>query len=201
MAEYADLERVRSILDATSEPDEATFDVLNVVVSRELERACHVTGFGEAGEETSQTITLPGSWSYGCVGSPYLALPSPVRSVTEVTIADVPITDYRLTWREPDGRAWGLEALGNTVWDGEITISGQWAVNAGGDLPGAPTLADVTEAASVLLAGYVRKDRAADGEVSGPEGLTFRPANAWNDERVKRLLSHYAHTAFAPVVV
>lgn len=201
MTEYADLARVRAILDSTSEPDEATFDVLNVVVSRELERACHVTGFGDAGEETSVTIRLPGSWALGCVGSPYLALPSPLRSLTEVTIDGIVTSDVALVWVEPDGRAWGLEAIGAFAWEGEIVITGGWAVQPGGDLPGAPTLADVTEAASVVLAGYVRKDRAADGEVSGPEGLTFRPGNAWNDERVKRLLSHYAQTAFAPVVV
>ena len=63
------------------------------------------------------------------------------------------------------------------------------------DIPTGPIPAQIVEAASVLVAGYLRRDRMPAGEISGAEGLTFRPANPWSDERVKRAVARYARPA------
>jgi hypothetical protein len=192
MATYASLARVKQIIDATTEPDTATFDALNEVASRELDRACAVTSFDPDAAPGSITIRQGDLCGAPCGSSPCLVLPIPVRTITSVTIDGVATTDYRPIYVDLAGRAHGLEATGATVWYGEIVVTGD--VGSGAALDGegtAATPAEIVEAASVIVAGYLRKDRAADGEVSGPEGLTFRPGNPWNDERVKRAIVRY----------
>ena len=58
--------------------------------------------------------------------------------------------------------------------------------------------AAIIEAASVLVAGYLRRDRLPAGEISGAGGLDLRPCNPWSDERVKRAVARYRVT---PLVV
>lgn len=179
MVDYADLARVQTILGTTTEPDAATFAALNAVASRELERACGVESFGTAAAD--QAVTL-----YPTAGSDVLVLDRPVRSVTSLTVNDTVITAYRLIWRTGQGSYLGITTTDGTLWGGTVAITGQW-----GDMPGGEALDEVIEATSILVAGYYRKDRASDGEVSGPEGFTFRPSNPWNDERVKRTVQRY----------
>ncbi|HEY7119318.1 MAG TPA: hypothetical protein VH475_22195 [Tepidisphaeraceae bacterium] len=183
MSAYADIARVKTILDAEVEPDLTTFDALNATASAELDAACRVSGFGT--EPEPRTLTF-----CPCRGSGPVVLDPPALTVSAVDDngTTVAAEDYRLVWPTYD-RYWGLVRAGWTYpsgFSGPVAVTGAFA-----DLPPGPVPPEIVEAASVLVAGYLRRDRTPAGEVSGPEGLTFRPSNPWSDERVKRAVARY----------
>jgi hypothetical protein len=187
MADYADIPTVKTILEITGTAHDTRLALLNTVASRELERACGVTAFGDEGDPAVITIR-PDYLSHR------LILPRAVRSVATVTVDGAALTDYRLIWPiEPD-RYGGLELTHGGVWYGDVAITAQWS-----DLPSGTAPEDLVEAANILVSGYFRRDHASDGEVAGPDGLTFRPGNPWQDPRVARFVD--AFRVARPVVI
>ena len=199
MADLADIDTVKTILEITGTTHDARLALLNEVVSRELEAVLGLrsgSAWGTVEADYAVTMLPPGT-------SDTLILPRPVRSVTSITVdgtALVAGTDYELggergafygaLYRRPTATSgWlmtGWPSGYSSLWYGEVVITGQWA-----DQGQATVDPLIIEAANVLVAGYFRKDGAQDGEVSGPDGLTYRPGNPWNDARVKRLLELY----------
>lgn len=201
MADYAVIATVKAMLDITGSGSDARLAALNTVVSRELDAALGLRvgstfGVVSAESDVARTFYPPGT------GDTLLLTPG-VRSITSITQDGRALTagtDYRLVgaagpfwlglYRLPTGLT-GWQAVNRsedegTAWYGTVVVTGQWADQGGTALD--PLL---VEAANVLVAGYYRKDHASDGEVSGPEGLTFRPGNPWNDPRIKTLLTAY----------
>lgn len=189
MSAYATVSRVKSILESEIEPDLDLFDALNQTASNELDAACRVRGFGT--DPTARTLVFSVSGDY--VSSPFpqrypsIVLDPPAMSVSAVTVNAVPLAaaTYRLVWPSFD-RYGGLARTAAWAWGGEVAITGDFA-----DLPPGPVPPEIVEAASVLVAGYLRRDRMPAGDISGPEGLTFRPSNPWSDERVKRAIARF----------
>lgn len=202
MSDYADLETVKSpnMLDIDGSQHDARLDALNASLSRAFEHKVR-RRFGNP--EADRTVVIPaGAWIPSYVRTwtayPSLYLDTPLRSLTSLLAGPtwdgdswengttLTITDYRLVVGE-DGLTRKIEWLNGLAYPGPWVISGQWADQPDGTVPD-----DVVEALNVLVAGMFRKDKAEDGEVSGPEGFKFRPANPWNDERVKQAIERYA---------
>ena len=133
----------------------------------------------------------PSTLYFGGTTGPALVLDPPALSVDAVTdySTELDPADYRLIWKSGDAY-YGLERIAGGGFAGEVAVTGTFA-----DIPAGPVPAQIVEAASVLVAGYLRRDRMPAGEISGAEGLTFRPANPWSDERVKRAVARYARPA------
>lgn len=199
MADYGDVTTIKSILEIIGTTHDARLALLNEVVSRELEAVLGLragSAFGTAETAYARTFLPPGT-------SDMLVLTPPVRAITSITVDGQTLTagtDYQLV--QPIGSAWaaiyrlggasvGWAAINadgylSTAWTGTVVVTGQWA-----DQGQAAVDPLIIEAANIIVAGYFRKDGAQDGEVSGPDGLTYRPGNPWNDSRVKRLLELY----------
>lgn len=197
MADYANLTTVKAMLSITGSDHDARLALLNGVASRELEEAAGLasgTSWGSAVTPLARTFYADGS-------SDTLRIWPPVRTITSLTVDGQALTegtDYVLTDRA-GLFAQGLYRLTTSAgwaainrdpyapgWDGTVVVTAHWA-----DQGYATVDPLIVEAANVLVAGYVRRDQASDGEVSGPEGLSFRPSNPWNDPRVKRFLDRY----------
>jgi hypothetical protein len=189
MSAYASVSRVKTILESELEPDLTIFDALNLTASNELDAACGVGGFGT--EPLPRTLTFGSHYPYPSGVTPYgyprVVLDPPVLTASTVAVETVALdpTAYRLLWPSFD-RYGGIALTSSPWWNGEVTITGDFA-----DLPPGPVPPEIVEAASLLVAGYLRRDRMPAGEVSGSEGLTFRPSNPWSDERVKRAVARF----------
>jgi hypothetical protein len=190
MSDYADLDTVRHRLDIEGDEEDANLAVLNAALSRAFEAKVG-RRFGDGEPDVARIV---------CVERGYqrLILPWPIRAVT--TIAEDPvwegsvwtggtvleIADYRLM-TGTNGLAYQVERIDGGGWFGPYLITGQWADTPDGSVPD-----DVVEAVTVLVVGSFRKDQTGDGETSGPEGFSFKPANPWNDERVKAAIATHA---------
>lgn len=187
MSSYATVFRVKQILNSEVEPDLSVFDALNATASAELDASCRVTGFGT--EPAPRTLTfcpLPTPYPGAYRRIPLAVLSPPALSVTAVSAGGTLIdpTTYQLGWPSYD-RYNALININGGWWE-PVAVTGDFA-----DLPPGPVPPEIVEAASVLVAGYLRRDRMPAGEVSGPEGLSFRPSNPWSDERVRRAVARY----------
>jgi hypothetical protein len=186
MSTYATVARVKSILNSEVEPDLTVFDALNETASNELDAACRVQGFGTDPTPRTLTFCAPpnGNWA---APPARVVLTPPALVVTVVSSGGVALDPavYQLTWPSYDRYA-AIVRTDAQWWTGAVAVTGDFA-----DLPPGPVPPEIVEAASVLVAGYLRRDRMPAGEVSGPEGLTFRPSNPWSDERVKRAIARY----------
>lgn len=191
MAEYGDLDAIKRMLDI--EDSDTSWDgritALNVVASQELADACGPgMTWGEVTSDVELTLHINTNWSI-------ITLDVPVRAVTSITVDGVELDpdNYRLIYPEPNGLYWGIESL-TSAWWGKVVITGQWAGMPTGssedDVP-----ADVAEAVNVLVAGYIRRDQASEGQVTGPERFTFVPPNPWLDQRVVRVTDKYGFTS------
>jgi hypothetical protein len=202
---YADLDQVKTILNISGTDDDARLASLDAVASQELDEALGLaagSAFGVSDDDLSRTF-------YPAGNSDTLYLSPAVRSITSVVEDGQTLTsgtDYVLV--DQRGPFWGAlyrvnvaygwnavvnraEPADVVPWGATVTITGQWA-----DQGTAAVDPAVTEAATILVAGYFRRDRAgADGVTSGPEGFTFKPGNPWNDPRVQRLLQCYGAAA------
>lgn len=188
MSAYASVARVKTVVDSEVEPDLLIFDALNETASNELDAACGVQGFGTDPAERTLTFcacTTPGRSPSS--GGARVILDPPALAVSAVTVNTVTLdaATYALIWPSFDRFA-GLTRTDSYAWGGEVAVTGDFA-----DLPPGPVPVEIVEAASVLVAGYLRRDRLPAGEVSGSEGLTFRPSNPWSDERVKRAVARF----------
>lgn len=193
MADYADLAIVKSanMLDITGSEHDTRLAALNAALSRAFEQRVGRT-FGTAVADEQRVI-----WGDGG-GFRTLLIPAGLRSVASIvedaewdgaawtggTTLDA--ADYRAVVGT-NGIAYQVARLSGGGWAGPYLVTGQWADQPDGTVP-----ADVAEALNVLVAGTFRRDKAQDGEVTGPEGFNFKPANPWNDERVKQAIARYA---------
>lgn len=196
---YADLDQVKRILNISGTDDDARLASLDAVASQELDEALGLaagSAFGVADSDLSRTF-------YPAGDSPLLYLTPAIRSITSVTedgIALAAGTDYLLSdqrgavsgalYRVGIGPGWGPVINRNDAaplaWGATVVVTGQWA-----DQGTAAVDPAVTEAATILVTGYVRRDQSPDGITAGPDGFTYRPGDPWQDPRIQRLLKRY----------
>src|SRR3954454_4785288 len=145
MSAYADVGRVKTILESELEPDLTIFDALNLTASNELDAACGVEGFGT--DPLPRTLTFGSHYPYPYGVTPYgyprVVLDPPVLNASTVSTATVPLdpTAYRLLWPSFD-RYGGIALTSAPWWNGEVTITGDFA-----DLPPGPVPPEIVEAA------------------------------------------------------
>lgn len=201
MADYANIDQVKYLLsleDDTSADERLA--QLNTVVSRELEQVVGLapgSGWGATEPEEDRARTF-----YPDGASETLWLTPPIRAVTTVTADGRTLTEgvdftlvnqrgafWQALYRMPTALGWSAINRDGawSGWCGTVVVTGQWAdQGVDGDVDPA-----IVEAANVIVAGYWRRDQSSGGEVSGPEGLTFRPGDPWRDARVVYVKEHY----------
>lgn len=193
MADYADIAEAKRRLDITGTSQDATLAALNAALSRTFEQKLGSRTFAdEPIADVEKVVYGDGRWYTT------LLLPQGLRSLTSIVEGaewngsdwaggtTLAASEYRVLFGE-NGLALQIERVTGGTWVGPYLVTGQWADQPDGTIP-----ADVVEAVTVLVVGTFRRDRTQDGEVSGPEGFSFRPSDPWKDPRVVTALQRYS---------
>lgn len=194
-------------LDDDNDADEvkiARLQELDEAVSRTFELK---TGRRFGGTATPETRTVDGD------GTGLLVLPTPVRSVSAVSITgtsplalvvgDGSLASHQVALALPtvNGEWRALRRLdgGTFPWPAygwsRMAITAVWADAA----PGGSVPIEVTEAVTFVLIDQYRLEESSPAGEIGPEGMTIRPRNPWNFELVKTAIAKYQTALPAPV--
>lgn len=194
---YTDIDRALVQLELTETNDDDANDIaLLAEIDEEISRTLGLkTGRKWGGTATTTArIVDRRSGSYGDI----LLLPSPVRSVSSVSIIGdspetVPSTDYVLWNVTKDGDAHALKRTLNGYWPiqdngvDRVVVTAVWSDESSGE--GAPQ--EIVDAATFVAVETFRQRKSSPTGEIGPDGLTMRPRNPWRFETVQEAIKKY----------